>query len=121
MTWNEFLPISMPMTVIVLIIWDMAGSLSGCPWPAYRWPGREHGASRVFCGHQTQIAHQLARILKAGEITNLGQHPYSRNEINPSHRLQGRDHLGERPLGYYLADGIFQTVHPLTFLAYPLK
>jgi hypothetical protein len=78
-------------------------------------------ASRVFRGHQTQIAHQLARILKAGEITDLGQHPHSRNEINSPHRLQGRDNLGKRPLGYYLAYGIFQTLHSLTFLAYPLK
>jgi hypothetical protein len=40
---NEFLPRSMPMTTAVRRIWDMACSLSGCPWPAYRWPGREHG------------------------------------------------------------------------------
>src|SRR4029077_14704032 len=41
-------------------------------------------AGRVFRGHETQIAHQLARILKAGEITDLGQHPHSRNDINPA-------------------------------------
>ena len=34
-TWNEFLPISMPMTVTALRFWDMACSLSGCLWPAY--------------------------------------------------------------------------------------
>jgi len=33
----------MPMTVTVLRSWDMACSLSGCLWPAYRWLGREHG------------------------------------------------------------------------------
>jgi len=31
------------MTVTVLRSWDMACSLSGCLWPAYRWLGREHG------------------------------------------------------------------------------
>src|SRR6266704_6238502 len=66
-------------------------------------------------------SHQFARILKAGQITDLSQHPHSRNEINPAHRRQGHDSLGERPLGQYLADGIFQTLHALAFLAYPLK
>jgi len=54
-------------------------------------------------------------------MRKLSQHPHSRNEINPPHRLKGRDNLGERPLGYYLADGIFKMLHPLTFLAYPLR
>jgi hypothetical protein len=59
--------------------------------------------------------------LKAGEIPDLGQHPHSRNEINPTHRLQGRDNLGERPLGHHFADSIFQTLHALAFLAYSLE
>jgi hypothetical protein len=33
----------MPMTVTTGRIWDMACSLSGCLWPAYRWLGGEHG------------------------------------------------------------------------------
>src|SRR5262245_44646882 len=77
--------------------------------------------SRSSFRHETQIAHQLARVLKAGEITHLGQHPYGRNNINPAHRLQGRDNLGERPLGHRLADRLLQTLNALTFLANPLK
>jgi hypothetical protein len=34
---------------------------------------------------------RLARILKAGEITDLGQYPYSHNEINSPHRPQARE------------------------------
>ena len=40
-TWNEFLPISMPITAIALCaVAVMACSLSWCPWPVYRWRGR---------------------------------------------------------------------------------
>lgn len=40
-TWNEFLPISMPITAIALCaVAAMACSLSWRPWPAYRWRGR---------------------------------------------------------------------------------
>jgi hypothetical protein len=35
--------------------------------------------------------------------------------------LQGRDNLGERPLGHHFADSIFQTLHALAFLAYSLE
>jgi len=37
--------------------------------------------------------------LKTGEITDLGQYRHGGNEINPAHRLQGRDDLGKRPFG----------------------
>ena len=47
---------------------------------------------RAFRGHETQIADQLARILKAGEITDLGQQPHSRNEINPKAATESRQH-----------------------------
>src|SRR5260370_41522582 len=44
-TWNEFLPISMPITAIVLSsFWDMACSLSLAPLPSILLlVGREHG------------------------------------------------------------------------------
>jgi hypothetical protein len=40
--WNEFLPISMPTTVIALLrFWDMACSLSLAPLASFdRWRGR---------------------------------------------------------------------------------
>src|SRR5258708_32555437 len=39
--WNEFLPISMPITAIaVCAVAGVACSLSWRPWPAYRWRGR---------------------------------------------------------------------------------
>src|SRR6266403_4806858 len=44
-TWNEFLPISMPITAIaVLGVWDMACSLSLAPHPSIlSLVGQEHG------------------------------------------------------------------------------
>src|SRR5882672_10635910 len=44
-TWNEFLPISMPITAIaVLGVWDMACSLSLVPLAQLRLlAGQEHG------------------------------------------------------------------------------
>src|ERR1700682_3991146 len=44
-TWNEFLPISMPITAIALSnFWDMASSLSLAPLPSILLlVGQEHG------------------------------------------------------------------------------
>src|SRR5262245_52232234 len=72
-------------------------------------------------GHEPQVAHKLAWILKAGEITNLGEHSDGSNEIDAAHRLQGRDNLGKRPFGHRLADRLFQTLDALVFLTHPLQ
>jgi hypothetical protein len=70
------------------------------PLPALVMPPRLTLSPVEFLWAPDQIAHQLARILEAGEITVRGEHPHSCNEINPPYRLQGRDKLGERPIGY---------------------
>jgi len=48
-------------------------------------------------------------------------YPYSRNEISPAHCLQGRNNLGERPLGHRLANRLFQLLDALLFLAYRMR
>ena len=72
-------------------------------------------------GTRPRYPDQLTRILKAGEITDLGQYRHGGNEIDPAHRLQGRDDLGKRPFGYRLADRLLQALHALAFLADALK
>src|SRR6267378_2506153 len=67
-TWNEFLPISMPITAIaVLGVWDMACSLSLVPLAQLRLlAGQEHGrtiplaalARRATCSG-ADISHQI--------------------------------------------------------------
>src|SRR5262249_15930156 len=44
---------------------------------------------------------------------------HSPNEINPKHRPQGHAALDQRPLGYRLADGLFQTFDALILGASP--
>src|SRR5262249_23078241 len=43
--WNEFFPISTPITaIVVLTCWDMACSLALAPLPSFAcWQGQEHG------------------------------------------------------------------------------
>ena len=53
---------------------------------------------------------QLAGVLKARQIADLGQHRHCRNEIYPAHRLQGCDELGKRPLGHRVTDRLLQTL-----------
>src|SRR5262245_45106159 len=69
-------------------------------------------------GHEPQVAHKLAWILKAGEITNLGEHSDGSNEIDAAHRLQGRDNLA---FGHRLADRLFQTLDAFVFLTHPVQ
>src|SRR5262249_22981508 len=64
-------------------------------------------ARRAFRGYEPKVPHQLARILEAGEITDLGQRSDGGNEIDAAHRLEGRNHLRERPLRHCLADRLF--------------
>src|SRR5262245_29305449 len=72
-------------------------------------------------GHEPQVAHKLAWILKAGEITNPGEHSDGSNEIDAAHRLQGRDNLGKRPFEHRLADRLFQTLDAFAFLTHPVQ
>ena len=49
--WNEFLPISMPMTVIAaLSFWDMALLVSGAPGQFDALAGPEHGRTIPLAG-----------------------------------------------------------------------
>src|SRR6202158_2855179 len=56
--WNEFLPISIPTTaVVVLSVWDMACSLSLAPLPSILLlAGREHGRT-IPLADVEQIGH----------------------------------------------------------------
>src|SRR6266853_4248140 len=63
----------------------------------------------AFGGYETEIPHQLAGVLKARQIADLGQHRHCRNEIYPAHRLQGCDELGKGPLGHRVTDRLLQT------------
>src|SRR6266700_2409642 len=74
-TWNECLPISMPITAIVLSsFWDMACSLSLAPLPSILLlVGREHGRAIPL----TEVADQHGRNICAlrqsdGLIENIG-------------------------------------------------
>jgi hypothetical protein len=64
--WNEFLPISMPITEIaVCAVAGMACSLSWRPWPAYRWRGRSTAGpfhQRMFKSVDQPPANPHARV-----------------------------------------------------------
>src|SRR6267378_5247120 len=72
----------------------------------------------AFGGYETEIPHQLAGVLKARQIADLGQHRHCRDEIYPAHRLQGCDELGKGPLGHRVTDRLLQTLDTLALLAY---
>src|SRR5882762_8506842 len=76
-------------------------------------------ACGAFGGYETEIPHQLAGVLKARQIADLGQHRHCRNEIYPAHRLQGCDDLGKGPLGHRVTDRLLQTLDTLALLAPP--
>src|SRR6202162_4458751 len=84
--------------------------------------GDTTAVDRVSCGSfggsETEIPHQLAGVLKARQIADLGQHRHGRNEIDPAHRLQGGDDLGKRPLGHRVTDRLLQTLDTLALLAH---
>jgi hypothetical protein len=69
-------------------------------------------------GYETEIPHQLAGVLKARQIADLGQHRHCRNEIYPAHRLQGCYDLGKGPLGHRVTDRLLQTLDTLALLAH---
>src|SRR5215471_13947479 len=92
------------------------------PHPTIASLGDTTAVDRVSCGafggYKTEIPHQLARVLKARQITDLGQHRHRGNEIYPAHRLQGCDHLGKGPLGHRVTDRLLQTLDTLALLAH---
>ena len=51
----------------------------------------------VLAGHQAQVAHELARRAKAGEISEFGDERHGMHELDAAHRLQRRHHRGETP------------------------
>ena len=72
-------------------------------------------------GTRPQIAHQLARGLKARQITDFSEHRHCRNEIYSTHGLQSRDNLGKRPLRHRLADCLLQKLDTLAVLAHRVQ
>src|ERR1700688_3973632 len=60
-TWNEFLPISIPITAIALSnFWDMACSLSLAPLPSILLlVGQEHGQTIPLADLQDHQRHNL--------------------------------------------------------------
>src|ERR1035437_5933952 len=69
-TWNEFLPISMPITAIALSnFWDMACSLSLAPLPSIlSLVGQEHGRTIPLA----EVGDLQAYLARAG-LLRLGQ------------------------------------------------
>jgi len=68
--------------------------------------------------NETEIPHQLAGILKARQIADLGQNRHCRNKIDPAHRQQGGDDLSKGPLGHRVTDRLLQTLDTLAILAH---
>src|SRR6516164_7083348 len=77
----------MPMTVTVLRSWDMACSLSGCLWPAYRWLGREHGRTIPL----PELPERREPLFQFRISLRQGDH-----DANPARLLRA---LRERPSG----------------------
>src|SRR5262249_1550627 len=106
--------------------WRMPIAPSGfdqnTPRPTIASLGDAAAVDRVACGafggYETEIPHQLAGVLKARQIADLGQHRHCRNEIYPAHRLQGCDDLGKGSLGHRVTDRLLQTLDTLALLAH---
>jgi transposase len=73
--------------------------------------GRHYPGKKTWGpAHMNWLMLQLAEVLKARQIADLGQHRHCRNEIYPAHRLQGCDELGKGPLGHRVTDRLLQTL-----------
>ena len=68
---------------------------------------------RVLRGRETEIAHQLARAVKAREVPELGQQDDRARELNPSQRLDRLDHGIQPPAFDRLVKFPVQTLQPL--------
>src|SRR5229473_959869 len=74
-TWNEFLPISMPITAIaVLGVWDMACSLSLVPLAQLRLlAGQEHGRTIPLADSPPHdLKHTICAVMRVLTATTLG-------------------------------------------------
>src|SRR6516162_1166465 len=80
-TWNEFLPISMPITAIALLrLWDMACSfVFGAPCQIRHWRGAgtrpDHPINRHIDAAFIDVEEgtdRPPRVLTDGEVVNLG-------------------------------------------------
>jgi hypothetical protein len=67
-------------------------------------------AAAVLAGHDAQPAHQLARIVEAREVADLGDQAQGDGELHPAQRLQGLDGGIEAPGRCRLAQHRFQTL-----------
>src|SRR5450759_1751554 len=87
-TWNEFLPISMPITAIALSnFWDMACSLSLAPLPSIlSLVGQEHGRTIPLADSERGTGNALARrpIAIAPRWLSLFDHAAMRARPAPS-------------------------------------
>src|SRR5262249_25529290 len=90
--WNEFLPISMPVTATAeLSFWDMACSLSGRPLTSLSLVGQEHGRTiplAVIVDWHTGIT---ARLLWRVSVTDQPIQSFTiscadQNPVDFSHR-----------------------------------
>jgi hypothetical protein len=58
----------------------------------------------VFTGCQPQIRHQLARIIKPAEVSDLSNHRDGDNESHALHRLDGFHDRRKAPAGQQVCD-----------------
>jgi hypothetical protein len=62
--------------------------------------------------YEVEIGHQLAGIVEAGEVADLGNHRCGDDESYTTHGLHSLDHRCHRPLRRQLFDLLGQAVYP---------
>src|SRR5215467_281092 len=90
--WNEFLPISMPVTATAeLSFWDMACSLSGRPLTSLSLVGQEHGRTIPKAAFGASL-HDYAEVTKTG--LDLGDAAHAaRSGPSLVRRVEGSDRV----------------------------
>jgi hypothetical protein len=70
-------------------------------------------AAGVLRGHQPQVSHQLARVIEACDIPNLGHQSDRRDHVDAAQRLQRLQHRREAPAGHRGRQRLGQPLHAL--------
>ena len=78
------------------------------------------GTRAVFAPNQTEIAHELARGLKAYEIAQLGHDSHSVNRLDAAQRLQCSHHWLPTPVLALCGNGISKPIEPQARLMHRL-
>lgn len=65
----------------------------------------------MLARHQTKPGHQLTRILKAGDVADLGHDGRGDGRVDAPQGAQGIDHWREMPAGNRVFDSIVQSCH----------